>query len=114
MLPFALLLRSVQLIALTPLIGMVSGYSLTSVRFVTALVTFFPSLVNISVGLESAPKQSIDLIEAYGGTSRTALLKVRLADAMLRCWRRCASQFRVRWSGLCSHRRNSDPRPVQS
>jgi len=67
MLPFALLLRSVPLIALTPLIGMVSGYSLTSVRVVTALVTFFPSLVNISVCLESAPKQSIDLIEAYGG-----------------------------------------------
>ena len=44
MLPFALLLRSVPLIALTPLIGMVSGYSLTSVRVVTALVTFFPSL----------------------------------------------------------------------
>ena len=56
-------------------------------RFVTALVTFFPSLFNISLGLESAPKQSIDLIEAYGGTSRTALLKVRLADAMLRCVR---------------------------
>ena len=81
-LPLALLLRSVPLIALTPLIGLVSGYSLTSVRVVTALVTFFPSLVNISLGLESAPRQSIDLIEAYGGTSRTALLKVRLPYAV--------------------------------
>ncbi|MCU1396323.1 MAG: binding-protein-dependent transport system inner rane component [Ilumatobacteraceae bacterium] len=80
--PFALLLRSVPLIALTPIIGLVSGYSITSVRVVTALVTFFPSLVNISLGLESAPKQSIDLIEAYGGSNRTALLKVRLPYAV--------------------------------
>jgi ABC-type nitrate/sulfonate/bicarbonate transport system permease component len=80
--PFALLLRSVPLIALTPLIGLVFGYTLTSVRVVTAMVTFFPSLVNISLGLESAPKQSIDLVEAYGGTTRTALLKVRLPYAV--------------------------------
>jgi ABC-type nitrate/sulfonate/bicarbonate transport system permease component len=80
--PFALLLRSVPLIAMTPLIGLVFGYSLTSVRVVTALVTFFPSLVNISLGLQSAPKQSIDLVEAYGGTNRTSLLKVRLPYAV--------------------------------
>jgi ABC-type nitrate/sulfonate/bicarbonate transport system permease component len=80
--PFALLLRSVPLIAMTPIIGLVTGYTLTSVRVVTALVTFFPSLVNISLGLESAPKQSIDLVEAYGGTNRTALLKVRLPYAV--------------------------------
>lgn len=80
--PFALLLRSVPLIAMTPIIGLVSGYTLTSVRVVTALVTFFPSLVNISLGLESAPKQSIDLVEAYGGSNRTALLKVRLPYAV--------------------------------
>ncbi|MCU1400839.1 MAG: putative transporter permease protein [Acidimicrobiales bacterium] len=80
--PFALLLRSVPLIAMTPIIGLITGYGLASVRIVTALVTFFPSLVNISLGLESAPKQSIDLIEAYGGSNRTALLKVRLPYAV--------------------------------
>jgi len=80
--PFALLLRSVPLVALTPIIGLVFGYTLASVRVVTALVTFFPSLVNISLGLESAPKQSVDLVEAYGGTSRTTLLKVRLPYAV--------------------------------
>jgi len=81
-LPFALLLRSVPLIVITPIIGLVLGYSFSSVRVVTAIVTFFPSLVNITLGLESAPKQSADLISAYGGTPRTTLLKVRLPYAV--------------------------------
>lgn len=81
-LPFALLLRSVPLIVMTPIIGLVFGYGFTSVRVITAIVTFFPSLVNITLGLESAPKQASDLIAAYGGTSRTTLLKVRLPYAI--------------------------------
>lgn len=81
-LPFALLLRSVPLIVITPIIGLVCGYTFTSVRVVAAIVTFFPSLVNITLGLESAPKQSADLIAAYGGTPRTTLLKVRLPYAV--------------------------------
>jgi ABC-type nitrate/sulfonate/bicarbonate transport system permease component len=81
-LPFALLLRSVPLIVITPIIGLVFGYTFASVRVVAAIVTFFPSLVNITLGLESAPKQSADLIAAYGGTPRTTLLKVRLPYAV--------------------------------
>ena len=81
-LPFALLLRSVPLIVITPIIGLVFGYNFNSVRVVTAIVTFFPSLVNITLGLESAPKQSADLIAAYGGSPRTTLLKVRLPYAV--------------------------------
>ena len=81
-LPFALLLRSVPLIVVTPIIGLVFGYTFASVRVVTAIVTFFPSLVNITLGLESAPKQAADLISAYGGTSRTTLFKVRLPYAV--------------------------------
>jgi ABC-type nitrate/sulfonate/bicarbonate transport system permease component len=81
-LPFALLLRSVPLIVLTPILGLVFGYTFSAVRVVTAIVTFFPSLVNITLGLESAPKQSADLIAAYGGSARTTLLKVRLPYAV--------------------------------
>jgi ABC-type nitrate/sulfonate/bicarbonate transport system permease component len=81
-LPFALLLRSVPLIVTTPIIGLVFGYTFTSVRVVTAIVTFFPSLVNITLGLESVPQQAADLISAYGGNERTTLLKVRLPYAV--------------------------------
>jgi ABC-type nitrate/sulfonate/bicarbonate transport system permease component len=81
-LPFALLLRSVPLIVTTPIIGLVFGYTFTSVRVVTAIVTFFPSLVNITLGLESAPKEASDLIAAYGGSPRTMLFKVRLPYAV--------------------------------
>lgn len=81
-LPFALLLRSVPLIVIAPMIGLTFGYSFNSVRIVTAIVTFFPSLVNITLGLESAPKQAADLIAAYGGSQRTMLLKVRLPYAV--------------------------------
>jgi ABC-type nitrate/sulfonate/bicarbonate transport system permease component len=80
--PMAVMLRSVPMIVMTPIIGLVFGYTFTSVRVVTAIVVFFPTLVNVTLGLGSAPQQSADLVSAYGGSARTTLLKVRLPYAV--------------------------------
>jgi ABC-type nitrate/sulfonate/bicarbonate transport system permease component len=80
--PMAVMLRSVPMIVMTPIIGLVFGYTFTSVRVVTAIVVFFPTLVNMTLGLGTAPQQSADLVNAYGGSERTTLLKVRLPYAV--------------------------------
>ncbi len=80
--PVAIALRSVPLVAMTPLIALVFGRGLTSVTVIAGIVTFFPTLVNVVQGLRSAPSQSIDVVHAYGGNSWTIMRKVALPAAL--------------------------------
>jgi sulfonate transport system permease protein len=80
--PVAIVLRSVPLIAMTPLITLVFGRNLGAVTVIVGLVTFFPTLVNVIIGLRSAPVQACDLVAAYGGSELTTLRKVRVQYAL--------------------------------
>ncbi|HWH10032.1 MAG TPA: ABC transporter permease subunit [Solirubrobacteraceae bacterium] len=76
--PFVIVMRSVPLIAMCPLIGLVFGRGLVGVTIIAGVVTFVPSLVTIVDGLRSAPAAATDLIHCFGGVKRSALLKVRV------------------------------------
>jgi ABC-type nitrate/sulfonate/bicarbonate transport system permease component len=80
--PVAISLRSVPLIAMTPLIALEFGRGLLSVAIVAGLVTFFPSLVNFVFGLKSAPDQWVDLLHACGAGQPAVLRKIRLPYAL--------------------------------
>jgi ABC-type nitrate/sulfonate/bicarbonate transport system permease component len=80
--PVAIVLRAVPLIAMTPLIGLEFGRGLVSVAIVAGLVTFFPSLVNFVQGLRSTPQLWFDLLDAYGADQAALLWKVRLPNAL--------------------------------
>jgi len=82
LMPVAIALRSVPLVAMTPLIALVFGRGLWAVTVIAGIVTFFPTLVNVVVGLRSAPSQAIDVVHAYGGNSWTILRKVALIGAL--------------------------------
>jgi ABC-type nitrate/sulfonate/bicarbonate transport system permease component len=79
--PFVIVMRSVPLIAMCPLIGLVFGRGLAGVTIIAGVVTFVPSLVTIVDGLRSAPAAATDLIHCFGGVKRAALLKVRVPFA---------------------------------
>lgn len=64
--PIAIALRSVPLVAMTPLLTLIFGQGLLTVGLISGIVTFFPSLVNIVAGLRSVTPQSFDLFRAYG------------------------------------------------
>jgi ABC-type nitrate/sulfonate/bicarbonate transport system permease component len=81
-LPIAMLLRSVPLVAMVPVITLIAGRDVLAVTIISGIVTFFPSLVNLTFGLRSAPRPAADLITVYGGSPRTLLTKVRLPFAM--------------------------------
>jgi ABC-type nitrate/sulfonate/bicarbonate transport system permease component len=81
-LPIAMVLRSVPLVAMVPVLTLVFGRGLMAVTVIAGIVTFFPSLVNLTFGLRSVPTQAVDLIAVYGGGPRTVLTKVRLPFAM--------------------------------
>jgi ABC-type nitrate/sulfonate/bicarbonate transport system permease component len=80
--PVAIALRSIPLVSMTPLIALVFGRGVWSVTVIAGIVTFFPTLVNVVVGLRSAPSQSIDVVYAYGGGSWSIIRKVALPAAL--------------------------------
>jgi sulfonate transport system permease protein len=80
--PVAITLRSVPLVAMTPLIALIFGRGYLGVTAVVSIVVFFPTLVNVAVGLRSAPALACDLIRVCGGTSLMITRKVRLPYAL--------------------------------
>jgi ABC-type nitrate/sulfonate/bicarbonate transport system permease component len=64
------------------LIALVFGRGLVSVTVIAGIVTFFPTLVNVVVGLRAAPSLSVDVVLAYGGGSGQVLRKVALPAAL--------------------------------
>ena len=80
--PVAMVLQSVPLVALTPVIALILGRGLATTTVLAGIVTFFPALVNVNLALRGAPKASMDLMRAYGANKWTTLFKVQLPSAM--------------------------------
>ena len=67
--PSAVALRSIPIIAMTPLIALIFGRDLMAVTVIVGLVTFFPTFVALTTAMRDAPAQACDLIAAYGGSA---------------------------------------------
>jgi ABC-type nitrate/sulfonate/bicarbonate transport system permease component len=81
-LPVAVLVRSVPLVAMTPLITLVFGRGLGGTTVVCGIVVYFPALVMIAQGLRAAPRLTTDLCRAYGAGSWTVARKVLIPAAL--------------------------------
>jgi ABC-type nitrate/sulfonate/bicarbonate transport system permease component len=82
LMPVAMVLRSVPLVAMTPLIALIFGRGLLGVTVIAGIVTFFPTLVNVTLALRATPQASLDLCQAYGGSRVTTMRKVQLPSAL--------------------------------
>lgn len=82
LMPVAMLLRSVPLIAMAPVIIMIFGRDIATVAVIGGIVVLFPALVNISFGLKSASAQMNDLVEVYGGGSWAKLRKIAMPSSL--------------------------------
>lgn len=76
--PIAVTVRSVPLVAMTPLLVLIFGRGLAGTAVISGIVVFFPALVTISFGLQSTPRQTVDLVRAYGGSQRAVVTKVMI------------------------------------
>lgn len=81
-LPLAMVLQSVPLVALTPIITLFFGHGLLAVTAVAAIVVFFPTYVNVLLGLNSVPREVTDLLAAYGGSDLEVFVKARIPSAL--------------------------------
>jgi ABC-type nitrate/sulfonate/bicarbonate transport system permease component len=82
LMPIAMLLRSVPLVAMAPLIILIFGRDVATVAVVAGIVVLFPALVTIAFGLRSASPDMLDVVAVYGGSPWTALRKVALPASL--------------------------------
>ncbi|WKN49526.1 ABC transporter permease [Nocardioides sp. Arc9.136] len=80
--PVALVLQTVPLIALAPILILLVGRGYAVVAIMSAVVVLFPALVNIVLGLRSVTPPMRDLVLVYGGSPSTVLLRVGFPSAL--------------------------------
>lgn len=80
--PVAMILRAVPLIALAPVIRLIFGRGMSAVAVMSGIVVLFPALVGIVFGLRSSSRQMHDVVQVYGGSERDVLLKVSFPSAL--------------------------------
>jgi ABC-type nitrate/sulfonate/bicarbonate transport system permease component len=80
--PLAMILRTVPLVAMVPLITLIFGRGVLGVAVIAGIVTFFPTLINVTLALRSIPRESFDLMHGYGANRVTTLRKVQFPGAL--------------------------------
>ncbi len=80
--PIALALRSVPIVAMVPLLAYVFGRELAGSLVIVSIVVWFPALVLVSTGLRSVRPEALDLLRTYDAGPLTQLVKVRLPSAV--------------------------------
>jgi ABC-type nitrate/sulfonate/bicarbonate transport system permease component len=78
LMPAALILQTMPLVALTPMIVLLFGRGVAATLVVTVLVSFFPAFITIAQGLRQVPKASLDLLDVYGASQMQKLRMVSL------------------------------------
>ncbi len=82
LMPIAIALRSVPLVAMTPFLMLIFGRGVVGVSVVVGIVVFFPTLVNVIVGMRTAPEQAVDMTRSFGGSTLGAIRKIRFPYAL--------------------------------
>lgn len=78
----AILVKSTPLAAIAPLLTIWLGFGVTPKVIITALLTFFPVLVNAIVGLQSAESEMVELMRTYRATPWQTLVHLRFWTAL--------------------------------
>jgi ABC-type nitrate/sulfonate/bicarbonate transport system permease component len=78
LMPAALILQTMPLVALTPMIVLLFGRGIAATLIITVIVTFFPAFITIAQGLGTVPKASLDLLDVYGASRAQKLALVSL------------------------------------
>jgi NitT/TauT family transport system permease protein len=80
--PVAVALRSIPLVAITPVLVVWFGPGYASKIAIVALITFFPTLVNMVQGLASVEMSTLELMHTLNASERDVFFKVRLPSSL--------------------------------
>ncbi len=82
LLPVMVAIRTVPIVAITPLITLLLGRGAPTMVTVAGLVCFFPTLVNAARGLAAADPEAIELMRLLSASRWQTFVKVRLAYSL--------------------------------
>ncbi|HEY1364241.1 MAG TPA: ABC transporter permease [Xanthobacteraceae bacterium] len=80
--PFMVSLQTIPKVALAPILVMWLGYGILPKVLVAFLISFFPIVINSVIGMRSAEKEMIYLVQSMGAGELTTFLKIRLPKAL--------------------------------
>lgn len=80
--PYAVALKSTPLIAIAPLLVLWFGNGMASKIVMSALVAFFPILVNSVSGLTAVDAEALDLMKSYSASRWQILTKIRIPNSL--------------------------------
>ena len=80
--PVAIALRTVPLVAITPLLVVWLGNGYAPKIAIAALISFVPTLVNMVRGLGALDRQALDLLRTYSASGWQVFTKVRLPASL--------------------------------
>jgi len=82
LMPLIVLTQSVPKVAMAPLLLIWFGIGGTSKVITTALIAFFPVLVNSALGLRAAERDQVDMLRSFGATRVQLLYRLTLPTAL--------------------------------
>lgn len=80
--PIIVVLQTVPKVALAPLFLVWFGFGIESKILTTALIAFFPILVNSTLGFNSTSTDQIAMMKSFGASRRQILTKLRFPTAV--------------------------------
>ena len=82
MLPWAIVLETVPIVAIAPLLTIWLGFGLAPKIAIAAIVCFFPVLVNTTRGLRAVQPQAFELMKVLSASRWQIFWKVRIPSAL--------------------------------
>lgn len=80
--PIILVIQTIPKVAIAPLLIIWFGYGISSKVVTTALLAFFPILVNVIAGIKTVDARRLTLMRMLCATPLTTFLKVRLPNML--------------------------------
>lgn len=78
----AILIKSTPLVAIAPLLTIWLGFGFLPKIIITALLTFFPVLVNYLTGLQATDPALLDIFRSWNANRREVFINVRSPNAL--------------------------------
>lgn len=80
--PVAVAVRTIPIIAIAPILVLLLGNGLQPKIVIAALISFFPTLVNMVRGLESVEPSALELMRVLSATRAQVFLELRLPSSL--------------------------------
>ncbi len=80
--PMAVVIRTIPIVAIAPILVLLLGTGLAPKVAIAALISFFPTLVNMVRGLESVDKQALELMHILSASRTEVFFKLRLISSL--------------------------------